>query len=112
MLMALTLLPLPDSPTRATVVCSGTSKLTPRTASCISDLPTRKDTRRSFTSIRLLMWVLAQFRVHRVAQCIGEQCESGDEGGHEDGGGSQLPPFAKHQLALCLGEHGAPADHV
>ena len=49
--IAVTLLPEPDSPTSATVPFSGTSKLTPLTASkrCItpSTLPMRKATLRS-----------------------------------------------------------------
>ncbi len=50
-----TLLPEPDSPTSATVAFSGRSKLTPRTASAMRCLPSRKDTRRSRTEIRLLI---------------------------------------------------------
>ena len=49
MLMALTLLPLPDSPTSATVLLAGMSKLTPRTASTVSVLLMRKDTCRFCT---------------------------------------------------------------
>ena len=49
--IAVTLLPEPDSPTSATVLFSGTSKLTPLTASahCTTprSLPMRKRTRRS-----------------------------------------------------------------
>jgi hypothetical protein len=50
--IAETLLPEPDSPTRATVAFSGTSKLTPRTASTVRVLPSRKLTRRSRTETR------------------------------------------------------------
>jgi hypothetical protein len=56
MLMALTLLPLPDSPTRATVLLAGISKLTPLTASTVSVLLMRKDTRRSCTLIKFVMF--------------------------------------------------------
>ena len=45
--IAVTLLPEPDSPTSATVVFSGMSKLTPLTASARTPLPMRKATRRS-----------------------------------------------------------------
>src|SRR4051812_41490946 len=112
MLIAVTLLPEPDSPTNATVVFSGMSKLTPRTASCTSR-PMRKLTRRSRTSINEVMSrvLSTKLGVHRVAQCIGEQREGGDEGGHERGRGNKLPPLAEHELGLRLGEHGAPADH-
>ena len=44
-------IPEPDSPTSATVLLTGTSKLMPRTASCRS-APIRKATLRSRTSIR------------------------------------------------------------
>src|SRR5450759_2228097 len=115
MLMALTLLPLPDSPTSATVLVEGMSKLTPFTASTVSVLLMRKDTQRSWTLINVFMVLvpgLAQFWVQRVAQGIGQQRERRDERGHEGGSGHQLPPFAKYQLGLGFCQHGAPADHV
>ena len=46
MLIALTVLPLPDSPTSASVLLGCMSKLTPRTASTLRG-PMRNDTRRS-----------------------------------------------------------------
>ena len=48
---AVTLLPEPDSPTSATVLSSGMSKETPRTASKTSSPPSRKLTRRSRTAM-------------------------------------------------------------
>ncbi|UUZ50300.1 hypothetical protein LP420_10380 [Massilia sp. B-10] len=42
----LTDLPLPDSPTSATVAWAGTSNETPLSASKVACLPTRNDTRR------------------------------------------------------------------
>ncbi len=53
--IAETLLPEPDSPTRATVEFSGTSKLMPRTASAILCLPSRKETCKSRTETKLLI---------------------------------------------------------
>ena len=51
MLMAVTLLPLPDSPTSATVLLAGMSKLTPFTACAVWVLLMRKETLRSCTLI-------------------------------------------------------------
>src|SRR6476469_9555399 len=107
MLIALTLLPLPDSPTRATVAWVGMSKEMPRTASWVWP-PMRKATFRSRTSISGLMSSLPEFRVHGVAQGVGQQRERRDEDRHEGGGGGQLPPLAEHQFGLGLVEHGAP----
>src|SRR5438105_12734366 len=54
---AVTDLPLPDSPTSATVLCAGTSKLTPLTASNSVCLSRRKFTRRLRTLRRVSLMV-------------------------------------------------------
>ncbi len=57
-------LPLPDSPTRATMRCVGTSKEMPFTASKVVCLSIRKETRRSWTCRRF--WSLAMLVVPGV----------------------------------------------
>ena len=51
---AVTDLPLPDSPTSATVLLTGTSKLTPLTARRLLASSMRKSTSRSRTSSRFI----------------------------------------------------------
>src|ERR1700693_929226 len=86
-------LPLPDSPTRATVALVGMSKLMPFTASKSVCLSRRKFTRRLRTESRVFIYggelslcsgqdaALASFqlRIERVAQRVGEQAERGNE---------------------------------
>src|SRR5580692_5281766 len=92
-------LPLPDSPTRATVVFERTLKLTPLTASKVCVLSRRKRTLRSQTSSNSCgSAVMAsdrgfEFGVERVAQCVGEQAESSDQYGHARGCRGKLPPL-------------------
>ena len=118
--IAVTLLPEPDSPTRATVVFSGTSKLTPLTAStrlhdavlaCRGESDTRRSrdreqrhagfagahsSPRSFgSSASRSASVMSENAVTKTAMKIGRR--------------GQLPPVAEDQLALRLGEHRAPA---
>lgn len=65
----LTDLPLPDSPTRATVRLCGTSKEMPFTASSVFFLSMRKRMRR----LRTCSSMSFHLRVERVAQCVGKQ---------------------------------------
>src|SRR5438067_615413 len=86
-----TVLPLPDSPTSASVVFSRTSKLTPRTA-CTVVRRVTKDTLRFATETSARIVTLAQLRVERVAQAVGQHRERRKEDRHEDGRGGKLPP--------------------
>src|ERR1700712_4814951 len=110
--IAVTLLPEPDSPTSATVVFSGTSKLTPFTASnrltTPSTLPRRNATRRSLIDSSIWLFQSAQLRIERIAQRVGHQRERRHEHRHEDRRGGQLPPVAEDQLALRLRQHRSP----
>src|SRR5207302_1717725 len=109
--IAETVLPLPDSPTSASVESSRTWKLTPRTASTLV-CRVAKETRKleTLTSARIV--TLAQLRIERVAQAVGEHREGGEEDRHEHGGGGELPPLADDELGLRFRQHGAPGHHV
>src|SRR6266542_4687072 len=87
-------LPLPDSPTSATVAFFGMSKLIPLTASKVVSLSSRKLIRRLRTESSVSMAsrhpvALLQFRIQRVAQGIGKEAERGDQNRHERSGGSE-----------------------
>src|SRR5689334_5387385 len=103
-------LPLPDSPTSATVALRGISKETPFTASKVVCLSSRKFTRRLRTLSSVSMSL--QLRIERVAQRVGEEAEGGDQHGHERARRGELPPFAEDQLVLRLIEHRSPRNHV
>src|SRR5450755_2793070 len=89
-------LPLPDSPTSATVELPGMSKLMPFTASKTVCLSRRKLTRRLRTErrgsmcVEIFRWDSSagcrcasfQFRIERVAQRVGKQAERGDQQRH------------------------------
>src|SRR5471030_2147465 len=111
---ALTDLPLPDSPTSATVALRGTLKDTPLTASTLVCLSMRKPTRNWRTSNRIssLMAASFHFGIERVAQRVGEQRERRHQHRHGDRGGRQLPPFTEYQLVLRLVQHAAPRHHA
>src|SRR5215472_2726423 len=93
-------LPLPDSPTSATVAFLGMSKLMPLTASNIVSLSRRKLTRRLRTESRVSMAVVVipskarnllfrisfELRIERIAQRIGEQAEGRDQHCHRRSG--------------------------
>src|SRR5664279_2557726 len=91
-------LPLPDSPTSATVLFCGMSKLIPFTASNVVCLSSRKLTRRLRTERMFSMVTCSlrslEFRIERIAQRIREQAEGGHQHRHEGAGCGQLPPFA------------------
>src|SRR5262249_11508517 len=115
-------LPLPDSPTSATVLLRGMSNETPLTASKIVPLSIWNETRRlrtltSGSDIAVPLVIsrshpALELRIERVAQRIGEEREGGDERGHGYGRGHQLPPLAEDQLVLRLVQHRAPRHHV
>src|SRR5438105_4146757 len=120
-------LPLPDSPTRATVELVGMSKLMPFTASKAVCLSRRKLTRRLRTvrRVSILWWrsfarlkgrvpanALFQLRIERVAQRVGEQAERGDQQRHRRPRCRELPPLAQYQLVLRLVEHRSPGHDV
>src|SRR4029079_19480646 len=110
--IALTLLPEPDSPTRATVVFSGMSNEMPLTASARTPRPMRNETLRSWIDSSIGLFQSPELGVERVAGGVGHQRERRHEHGHERGGGDELLPVAEDQLALRLGEHRAPAHLV
>src|SRR6478609_4291071 len=117
-------LPLPDSPTSATVEFVGMSKLMPLTASKVVSLSSRKLTRRlriesSGAVIVFFRSQIAraagrswsfQFRVQCVAQSVGEQAERGHQQRHEGPGRRELPPFSEDQLVRRLVNHGPPRN--
>src|SRR5512133_1277494 len=76
----MTLLPLPDSPTIATISLRAISKFTPRTA-CTSPAYVLKETLKSFISRMLLLIMrsvchsVPQFGIERIAQPIADQLE-------------------------------------
>src|SRR5476649_2964146 len=111
---ALTDLPLPDSPTSATVALRGTLKETPLTASTLLCLSMRKLTRNWRTSNRIssLMAASFHFGIERIAQRVGEQRERRHQHRHGDRGGGQLLPFAEYQFVLRLVQHAAPQHHA
>src|SRR6476620_4092641 len=134
-------LPDPDSPTSATVLSRGMSNEMPFTASNVVCRSRRNEMRRLRTltsgspvNFGLLMLPSIdvdvargissnarrrscsepslELRVERVAQRVGEQRERGDERGHRDRRGDELPPFAEDQLVLCLVQHRAPRHDI
>src|ERR1700676_5281344 len=117
-------LPVPDSPTRATVELVGMSKLMPFTASKAVCLSRRKLTRRLRTvrRVSILLWrsfarrvpanALLQLRIERVGQRVGEQAEGGDQQRHRCPRCRELPPLAQDQLILRLVEHRTPGHDV
>src|ERR1700687_5636221 len=120
-------LPLPDSPTRATVEWVGMSKLMPFTASKAVCLSRRKLTRRLRTvrRVSILLWrsfarlkgrmpanALFQLRIERIAQRVGEQAERRDQQRHRRSRCRELPPLAQDQLVLRLVEHRSPGHDV
>ena len=109
-------LPLPDSPTSATVEFVGTSNDMPLTASKIVPPSSRKLTPRFLTSSMF-------FHV----SCLGRYLIFGSSASRSESvsienavtsiaiempAAAKLPPFADHQFVLRLGEHGAPRDHI
>src|SRR6266542_4198015 len=120
---AVTDLPLPDSPTSATVLLRSMSNEMPFTASNVWCLSRRNPTRRLRTRISgsvaafLLSAISSpqpslELRIERVAQRVGEQTERGDEQRHRCTGGDELPPLAEDQLVLRLVQHRSPRHDV
>src|SRR5262249_42771426 len=117
-------LPLPDSPTSATVRLRGISNETPLTASNMVPLSIWKATLRLRTrtsgsvfeaciaSVILGPQPSLEPRIERVTQRVGEEAERGHECGHRGGGGDELPPFAEDQLVLRLVQHRSPRHDV
>ncbi len=111
--IAVTLLPEPDSPTRATVAFSGrrTTRRGPRRRAALRPCGTtpsgpgwtaaspRYSRPRSFGS-----------SASRAASAISENAVT--KTAMNSGRGGELPPVAEDQLGLRLGEHRAPADRV
>src|SRR5436190_5168051 len=134
-------LPEPDSPTSATVLSRGMSNEMPLTASNVVCRSRRNEMRRLRTltsgspvDFGLLMRASIgccvargiasdarqrscaepslELRIERIAQCVGEQRERGDERRHRDRRGDELPPLAENQLVLRLVQHRAPRHDV
>ncbi len=114
--IAVTLLPLPDSPTSATVRFGGTSKLDAldrvEDAGCGRRGSRRADRRPTAAASVNARHRQPELRVERVAQAVGEQRERGHEHGHAGAGGEQLPPLADDEFVLRLGQHRAPRHDV
>src|ERR1700682_2906651 len=105
-------LPLPDSPTRATVELVGMSKLMPFTAPKAVCLSRRKLTRRLRIERRVSIYRWRSFaglstecrypsfqlRIERVAQRVGEQAERRDKQRHRRSRCRELPPLAQDEL--------------
>ena len=114
-------LPLPDSPTSATVRVARdveADALHRLEASwCRSRRNDDPQVAHADQQVRCVLLMLVpraslELRIERVAQRVGEQAERGDEHRHRRARRGELPPLAEDQLVLRLVEHRAPGHHV